>query len=243
VVLHPQEAAEILQAYVHTYIREEVREEGLIRNTEPFVRFLEVAGIVNGQILNKENIARDAKVPRSTVDVYFSILEDTLLGHFLPPFRPQAKVREQAHPKFYWFDAGVARGAGGLLFDPPAADWLGWSLETLLFHELRVFNQIRSKQRRLFYYRTGNGAEIDFVIETKRRTSSSKTHVICIEAKRAKRWQRKWEAPMRSLAETGKVTVEKMIGVYCGKEPYHFNGVAVLPVEDFLVKLFNGDIF
>lgn len=243
VVLHPKEAAEILQSYVHTYIREEIKEEGLVRNTEPFIRFLEVAGIVNGQMLNKGNIARDAQVPRSTVDTYFSILEDTLLGHFLPAFRPQAKVREQASPKFYWFDAGVARGAAGFLFDPPAADWLGWSLETLIFHELRVFNQIRSKHRSLFYYRTGSGAEIDFVIETKKRTSVSKTHVICIEVKHAKRWQRSWETPMRSLAETGKIKVEKMIGVYCGKERYHFDGLDVYPVEDFLSELFDGNIF
>lgn len=243
VVLNPQEAAEILQAYVHTYIREEIKEEGLVRNTEPFIRFLEVAGLMNAQSLNRENIARDAKVPRSTVDVYFSILEDTLLGHFLPSFRPQAKVREQVAPKFYWFDAGVARGAAGLLFDPPAADWLGGSLETLIFHELRVYNHIQSKHRNLFFYRTGSGTEIDFVIETKKRTSSAKTCVICIEVKHSKKWQRSWESPMRSLKATAKLTVEKMIGIYRGKERLHFDGIDVFPVEDFLAELFEGHIF
>lgn len=243
IVLNPKEAAEILQAYVHTYIREEIKEEGLVRQAEPFLRFLEVAGLVNGQILNKENIARDAKVPRSTVDVYFSILEDTLLGHFLPPFRPRAKVREQAHPKFYWFDAGVARGAAGLLFDPPGGDWLGWSLETLIFHEFRTFNQIHSKHRRFFYYRTAEESEIDFVVETRKKTSSSKCHIVCVEVKQAKNWQRKWETPMRNLKATGKVVVEKMFGVYGGRERYHFDGVEVLPVELFLEQLWEERVF
>ncbi|MBI2980987.1 MAG: ATP-binding protein [Deltaproteobacteria bacterium] len=236
-------APEILSSYVHTYIKEEIKEEGLVRKVDPFIRFLEVAAIMNGQQLNKENIARDAKVPRSTVDVYFSILEDTLLGHFLPPFRPEAKVREHIHPKFYWFDPGVARGAAGLLFDPVDSLWKGWALETIIFHELRVYNETREKHRPLCYYRTGGGSEIDFVIETRKKTSQSKAHVICIEIKHSKKWDRKWERPMRDLAATGKVIVEKMFGVYCGDESYHFDGLDLLPVEQFLEQLHSGKIF
>jgi len=93
---------------VNTYLKEEIKEEGIVRNLPPFLRFLEVAGLLNGQVVNGQNIAREASIPRASVDSYFSILEDTLLGHFLPAYRPKAKVREQAHPKFYWFDAGVA---------------------------------------------------------------------------------------------------------------------------------------
>ncbi len=237
------DATAILSAYVHTYIREEIKEEGIVRNAEPFIRFLEVAGIVNGQMLNKGNIARDAKVPRSTVDVYFSILEDTLLGHFLPPFRPEAKVREQAHPKFYWFDAGVARGAAGLLYDPADPLWIGFSLETFIFHELRVYNHVAAKNRRIYFYRTAGNSEIDFVIETKKRTSSGKCHLVCMEVKPSKKWDRKWEKGMRSLADSGKVVVDKMLGIYCGTTAYHYDGVDVMPANQFLEMLNNGKIF
>ena len=72
-------AADLLQAYVHTYIKEEISEEGLVRRLPPFLRFLEVAGLLNGQVVNGLNIARDAAIPRSSVDGYFSILQDTLL--------------------------------------------------------------------------------------------------------------------------------------------------------------------
>ncbi len=243
VVLNSQDAADILSAYVHTYLKEEIKEEGLVRKTEPFIRFLEIAGLMNGKQLNRENIARDAKIPRSTVDTYFSILEDTLVGHFLPAFRPEIKVREQVHPKFFWFDAGVARGAAGLLHDPADSTWLGHALETFIFHELRIYNQTSQKHRKIFFYRTGSGSEIDFVIETQKRTTQNKTKVICIEVKNSSKWQHHWEKPMRSLAESSSLKVEKMLGIYRGTESYHFEGLDVLPVEIFLKKLFAGEVF
>ena len=48
---------------------------------------------------------------------------------------------------------------------------------------------------------------------------------------------------MRSLAETAGVKVERMIGVYCGSRAYQFDTVTVLPVIDFIRKLFAGEIF
>jgi predicted AAA+ superfamily ATPase len=134
VYLNPDHAADILNAYVNTYLKEEIREEGIVRKVAPFVRFLQIAGLLNGQIVNGQNIARDAAVSRTSVDVYFSILEDTLIGHFLTAWQPRLKVREKAHPKFYWFDPGVARAAAGLLYDPPDKSWKGFALETLIFH-------------------------------------------------------------------------------------------------------------
>lgn len=243
VVLRKDARAETLDAYVHTYLKEEIREEGIVRKVEPFVRFLEIAGLMNGQQLNVENIARDAMVPRSTVDTYLSILEDTLIAHKLLAYRPQAKVREQASPKLYWFDAGVARGASGLLHDPVDSQWKGFSLETFLFHELRVYNHIQNRNRPFFYYKTANGAEIDFVIETKKRTFNSKPEVICLEVKHAKKWQRKWEEPMQSLKASPKVIVKRMIGIYQGDEAYHFDDVDVLPVGKFLKELYGEKIF
>ena len=228
-----------LSAYVHTYIREEIKEEGLVRKTEPFLRFLEIAALMNGQELNKENIAREAHVARSTVDVYFSILEDTLLGNFLPAFRAEAKVREKAHPKFYWFDPGVARGAAARLYDPTDSAWEGRALETYIFHELRVYNQLQAKHRRLFYYQTGTGVEIDFIIEKTRRSVASPVRVVCLEVKRASRWKREWEKPTRSLAASGAVKVD---GMY-GQEALNFEGFQVLPVRRFLESLEAGEVF
>jgi predicted AAA+ superfamily ATPase len=236
-------AADILSSYVNTYVKQEIKEEGIVRSLPPFLRFLGIAGQLNGQMINAQNIAREASVPRSSVDVYFSILIDTLLGHFLPAYRPNIKVREQTHPKFYWFDPGVARAAAGLLFDPIDRLWQGTALETLVYHEIRVFNHVHNKNRAIYFYRTGSGSEIDFVIETQKTQLSSKPRVVCIEVKLAERWDRRWEQPMRSLKDGTRIRVEKMFGVYTGKSTYHFDGVEVLPVEDFFKRLHLGDVF
>ncbi len=243
VYLDRKNSADLLNSYVHTYIREEIKEEGIVRSVPPFMRFLGIAGLMNGQLVNLQSIARDAGVPRSTVDVYFSILEDTLLGYFLPSYRPNLKVRERVGPKFYWFDPGVARAAAGLLFDPADRIWKGTALETVIFHELRVYNHVAGRNREIGFYRSPAGSEIDFIIETRKRSSTTPAHVVCIEVKLAAKWDRKWETAMRSLHADRRISVDHMIGVYAGERAYHFDGLEVLPVTTFLGRLFKGDFF
>jgi predicted AAA+ superfamily ATPase len=243
VIEEPDTAADILAAYVNTYLKEELQAEGLIRNVPPFVRFLAVAGQINGQIVNALNISREASVARSTVDTYFTILTDTLVAHILPAWRPGLKVREVAQPKFYWFDPGVARAAAGLLRDPADKQWQGLALETLIYHELRVYNEISGKHRPVSYYRTPAGVEVDFIVEISRRRANTSPHVVAIEIKRAERWDRNWDKALRALAETAGVRVDRMIGVYCGSRRYEFDNVTVLPVGNFVKALFAGEIF
>ncbi len=236
-------AADILTSYVHTYIKEEIKQEGIVRSLPPFLRFLNVCGMLNGQTVNAQNIAREAGVPRSSVDVYFAIMQDTLLGHMLPAYRPNVKVREQAHPKFYWFDPGAARAAAGLVFDPLDGLTKGYALETLIYHELRVYNHTQNKNRNISFYRTASGAEVDFVIETKKRQHSSPPHVVCIEVKMATKWKREWEKTMCSLAQAPSIAVDKMIGVYTGQRRYQFKNIDVMQVKDFIGELYAGNIF
>lgn len=243
VQVDPSNAADILNAYAGTYLKEEVQAEGIVRSLPPFARFLTVAGQLNAQTLNAQNVARDASIPRSSVDGYFSVLTDTLLANFLPPYRPGLKVRERAHPKFFWVDAGIARAAAGLLRDPVDRAWKGASLETLIYHELRVYNSVTEKHRHLAYYRTAAGAEIDFIIEISKRQSEQPAHIICLEVKLSTRWERRWERAMRHLHALSGITVDKMIGIYTGERSYHFDGLDVWPVEVFLENLHQGKVF
>ncbi len=243
VQLDRKNASDILRSYVNTYIKEEIKDEGIVRSLPPFLRFLGIAGLLNSQTVNAQNLARDASIPRSTVDVYFSILEDTLLGHFLKPYRPRVKVREQAHPKFFWFDPGVARAAAGLLSDPADRVWMGGALETLLFHELRVHNEVTGKNREITFYRTAAGVEIDFVIEISKPRFDAPARLVCIEVKLSEKWDRRWETPMRSLKHAGSLSVVRMIGVYMGSRTYHFGDIDVLPLTEFLKRLHRGKIF
>jgi len=236
-------APDILSAYLDTHLREEITHEGLVRKVPPFIRFMPIAGQLNGQVVNMQNIARDAGVSRSTVESYFSILTDTLLGHFLPAWRAGLKVRESAHPKFYWFDPGVARAAAGWLRDPVDRSWEGFALETLVYHELRVHNEVSRKFRPLYYYRTAAGVEIDFIIETVRRTSSSVPHLIAIEVKRSDRWERAWEKPLLSLASATGIQADRLIGIYTGDRSYKFGRVEVMPAGKFFQALQKGELY
>ena len=236
-------AADILSAYVNTYLREEIRQEGAVRSVAPFLRFLAVAGAVNGQVINAQNLARDAAVPRSTVDTYFAILEDTLLGAFLPAWQPGFKVRERVHPKFYWFDSGVARAAAGLLHDAPDRVWLGSALETVILHELRVHNEVAQKHRPISFYHTPAGGEIDFVIETQRRQGDYPAHVVCVEVKLSDKPARQWTSAMRDLARNPAVVVDRMVVACMAGRATHEDGVDVLPVRQFLAELHAGKLF
>ena len=133
--------------------------------------------------------------------------------------------------------------AAGLGSDPLDRTWKGSALETLLFHELRVYNECRAKHRPLAYYHTAAGTEIDFIVETRKRQSGSKPSVVCIEVKSAQRWDRSWERAMRDLAAQGAVRIDGLYGVYLGDRRYRFNDVRVLPMEDFLRALHGGEIF
>jgi predicted AAA+ superfamily ATPase len=119
----------------------------------------------------------------------------------------------------------------------------GAALETLIYHELRIYNEVSGKHRPVYYYRTPAGVEIDFVVETAHKRPESKPRIAAIEVKRSEKWNRSWENPMRSLAINNGVTVDRMIGVYCGSKQYQFDNITVLPVRKFIDELYNGKIF
>jgi hypothetical protein len=106
-----------------------------------------------------------------------------------------------------------------------------------------VYNETNQKHRSIFYYHSGGGMEIDFVIETKKKIGNQPPHVVLIEVKSADKWNPKWERPMRSLNALSGVHVDRMIGVYWGDRAYHFENFDVLPVTDFLHELHSAAIF
>ena len=243
IVTEPEVRAETLSTYVETYLRQELIEEGLIRKLEPFARFLKVAGLYNAQILNVENIAREAHLGRSVVSNYFEVLTETLIGFMLPALQARVKRKELTHPKFYLFDIGVARACAGLLADEIDSVWMGFALETYLIHEIRAYNAYSKKRRELFYYKYSDGYEIDLVIETRKKTLSQPQELILIEIKSSKRWDPKWCVPMRDFCENSKSRIKACYGIYQGEELKVIDGVTVYPVQKFLALLSEGEIF
>jgi uncharacterized protein len=156
--------ADYLTGYVRTYLREEVQQEGLTRNLQVFARFLEAASFSQAAILNISDVARDCGANRKLAESYFYILEDLFLGHRIPVFTKRAKRRMTAHFKFFLFDVGVYRAIRpkGPLDRPEEIE--GAALETLLFQEIRAINDLTGSGYDLYYWRTSNGHEVDFVL-------------------------------------------------------------------------------
>jgi predicted AAA+ superfamily ATPase len=221
-----------LRAYVTTYLAEEVRAEALVRHLGSFSRFLGVAALAAGRTTNISGIARDAGVSREAARGYFEVLLDTLIGSWLPAYRPRAKVKEVALPKFHWFDAGVLNAAAGAFDQPPPADWNGVLLEHLVHHEIRSHLHYAGVKGSLGYWATPGGTEVDFVWWRGAR------HV-AIEVKHGARYRPEYRKGLASLLASMKA--DSYI-VYLGDRELVVDGTRVLPVDTFLRRLHAGDI-
>lgn len=233
IVSRPAIASEMLEAYVATYLKEEIRQEALVKDIASFSRFLRVASILNGQLLSLSNVAREAGVARTTVERYFEILVDTLVATLVPAWQPRAKVREVAQPKFYLFDCGVARALQGLARDQPREYEKGALLETLVLHELRAAISYRNCGGDIYHWRTSGGSEIDFIWQRGE-------NVIGIEVKNSPTWRSDFGKALRPLLSDKKLT--RALVIYRGKHPTLDEGVEGLPLELFLSRLWSGDI-
>jgi predicted AAA+ superfamily ATPase len=221
-----------LRAYVTTYLAEEIKAEALVRSLGGFGRFLEVAALAAGQRTNVSSIARDAGVSRETARGYFDVLVDTLIGSWLPAYRPRAKVKEVALPKLYWFDPGVLNAAAGGFDQPLPADWQGVLLEHLLLHELKSYLHYSGTKGSLGYWATPGGTEVDFVWWRGDR-------VVAIEAKHGTKYRPEYRKGIASLLCT---TRADAFVVYRGQRELDAEGTRVLPVESFLRRLHAGEV-
>jgi len=233
-VVAPDDAAreDFLRAYVTAYLSEEIRAEGLVRDLGSFTRFLEVATLAAGQVTNVSALARDAGVSRETARGYFEVFVDTLVGSWLPAWRPRAKVKEVATPKFFWFDAGVLNAAAGGFDQPLPGDWRGVLLEHVMLHEIRGYMQYAAVRGSLGYWRTPSGSEVDFVWWHGSR-------MVAVEVKAARHFRPEQLAGLRALLSGARA---RAYLVYLGQQELKIDNITVLPVEDFFRRLHAGEI-
>jgi predicted AAA+ superfamily ATPase len=228
VVLGADDPAEILRAYNGLYIREEIQIEGLVRNVGSFARFLEAISFSQGAVLNLANVARECQVNRNTVESYLEILEDLLLSFRVPIFTRRAKRTLAAHPKFFFFDAGVFRANRpiGPLDSPAEVD--GAALESLVAQHLRAWCDYSGGEHRLHYWQTRSKLEVDFVVY-----GESGFHAL--EVKNASQVR---PEDLRGLKAFGQDYPESRRWLlYRGRERLLLDGILCLPCEEFLRSL------
>lgn len=217
-----------LKSYAATYLREEVQQEGLTRNIGAFSRFLEAASFSQGSVLNMAAVARECAISTKVVEDYFSILEDLLIAIRLPVFTKRAKRKLIAHPKFYFFDAGVfqaIRPRGPL--DAPEQIH-GPALETLFLQQVRALNDYKDLGYRLHYWRTASGDEVDCVLYGERGLRA-------FEVKMAHNVR---PDDLRSLLRfLSDFPQAKTHLLYLGQRRWHDRGIEVLPFEECVATL------
>lgn len=224
---------ERIAAYVDLYLKEEILDEGLTRRLPVFASFLRAAAIGDTEVTNFTNIARECGVAATTVRGYYEILEDTLVGAFVPAFTRRATRRVQHAPKFYFRDVGVVNHLVGRGPVAVGTEAFGKAFENWVFHEISVHARRTSIPYDIAYWRLSSGIEVDFVlgdaqvaIEVKGRTRLHSRDTRHLEEFRI-------EHP----------NVGQRIVVCAEPVPRVTDtGVRVLPYRDFVAALWSGEV-
>ena len=224
-----------LSAYVNTYLSEEIKAEALTRNVGSFSRFLEVASRQNGQVTSFSSISRDAQVARQTVQTYFEILEDTLIGFWLTAWKLKSTTKQIQHPKFYFFDCGVVRALSARSSYPLLPEETGHLLETFMIAEIRAFLKYHGLQYPLHFWSSYDRVEADLFFETK-------NNFWAVEIKSSKRWEPAFNKGFYRLKEEVKQKPLRCVGVYLGERTLQYGDISVLPCLHFLKELWKGNL-
>ncbi len=226
-IYHSDSPREDLRAYVGSYLKEEVAAEALTRNVPAFSRFLEMAALCNGTMVNYAAVGSDAQVPVSTVREYFQILDDTLIARFLPAWTRSRTRKAIGTAKHYLFDIGVARTLqhrSGLAARSPE---FGEAFESYIFHELSTYIDY-TEEIPLAYWRSTSNFEVDFVLGD----------ATAIEVKSKDPVGDRDLRGLRALKEEG--LLKQYVVVSLEARPRTVDGIQILPWKEFLDRLWAG---
>lgn len=228
-----QDIKRFLLSYVHTYVKEEVLVEQLVRNIDPFRAFLEVAAQSNTEIINYTTLAKEAGINSKSVERYFSILADTLLGYFLEPYSRSVRERQRRAPKFYFFDCGVVRAISQEINQEllPSTFEYGKLFEQMVICEFFRLNQYFEKNWKFSYLRTGAGVEIDLIIE------KTKKEVLLVEIKSTAKVHDDHLSAIRGLASS--FPGAKRYVLCLEKIPREIDGVRILDWKEGIREIFE----
>lgn len=222
----------LLAAYIDVYLKEEILQESIVRQLGTFQRFLEVAALSNGEMINYSNIATDCGIKVHTVRAYFDILEDTLIGYRIPAYTQTIKRRLIQAPKFYFFDVGLPQYLLNRTTLAQGTIEYGHAFEHFIVQELVAFIRYNHKKETLSYWRTHTGVEVDAVIGDAQ---------VAIEIKSTNNIQSKHLKGLKSFVSD--YPHARPIVVSLDKLTRKTDGIEIMYVHHFLEALWKGNIF
>lgn len=223
----------LMSAYLNVYLHEEVKAEALVRNQTSFNRFLTIAAMTDGEMVNYNNIASDCMVSANTVKEYFSILEDTLVGYYIPSFSRMQKRRVVQAPKFYLFDVGLVNQLLHRNHLERGTKEYGHAFEHLIMQELIAYIGYTRNDNPLSYWRTYTGIEVDAIIGNAK---------IAIEIKSTEDVQNKHLKGLRAFGEEYP-ECRKIIVALDRISRTTDDSIEIMYVYDFLKQLWGGILF
>jgi len=220
----------LISAYIGNYLREEIVNEAKIRNVGVFSQFLEAAAFSNGEMVNYTNIASDCGVSAPTIKEYFQILQDTLIGRFVPSYQKKPKRRVILTPKFYFFDIGIVNHLLKRGKIEMGSEIFGNAFEHFIYHEIYAHSSYSGLEYPISYWRTTSQLEVDFVLGN---------HEVAIEVKSSNKISERHLNGLKSFSEEYKV---KHLVLVCNESlPRLHNNIWILPWQIFLQKLWDGE--
>jgi predicted AAA+ superfamily ATPase len=235
-VVSSDDPEEQLDAYVQTYLNEEIKAESLVRKIPAFVEFLRFAALSNTQIVNYAGLASDAGVSPPTIASYFQILEDTMIAFQVRPWKKPTSRKSIASSKIYFFDTGVANTLAGTRSVDRNSNLFGTLFEQWIAMELRAFLSYRRVKEPLMFWRTEDGIEVDFIVDG---------HV-AIEVKAGKKTADADLKSLRLLQSECRGMKTSLVRDYylVSNDPIDRikDGIHLLHWQTFMKRLWTGDI-
>ena len=221
----------LLSSYIGSYLQDEIVAEARIRNVHTFSRFLEVAALTNGEMINYTNIASDCGISAKTIKEYFQILEDTLIGRYLHSFQKRPKRRVITAPKFYMFDIGITNYLLNRTKIEKGTELFGKAFEHFIYQEIYAHSRYSDVNYPMYYWRTASQIEIDFVLGD---------HEVAIEVKATDQATVRHLKGLKAFAE--EYDVKKLILVSNDPLPRLVDDIEILPWKIFLERLWKDEI-
>jgi predicted AAA+ superfamily ATPase len=222
---------EDLRAYVADYLKEEIAAEAQVQNIPAFAEFLRVAAITSSELLDYTNVGREAGVSQKTVRAYVDILEDTLLGFRIPPWKKSKTRRMILTEKFYLFDVGITNYLARRRTEIGGSEF-GKAFEQFILMELRAYQSYRKPDMEITFWRTSTGQEIDFILGDKQ---------LAIEIKASRRVHSADLRALSILTEDGPVKRRMVVSIE--DQPRRLEGgLEVLPWQMFIDRLWADDL-
>lgn len=220
-----------LKNYVSDYLKEEILAEALSRNISNFSRFLNASALANTEILNFESVGNDSQVSAKTVRDYYQVLEDTLIGRMIEPFKVKSKRKMVMKGKFYFFDIGVVNAISDQKTIPENSVIFGKNFEHFIFLELFAYSYYFKDKLPITFWKTHSGFEVDFIVGDE----------LAIEVKSSKMVCDKHLSGLKAIENDHKFS--RRIVVSRDSLKRKIGKIEIYPYQEFLKELWSHKLF